>query len=189
MAKAKAKTPAKDGGAAKSAALEEIETRAQAFASAHDVLEACVIQVEAEVREIHARHAAVIREAAEQEAAAKKALTDEIDRNRSLFARPKSRTIYGVKLGLRKGQDTLELGDESALVARIDNQLPDRVDQLVDTKRTIVRSAVKKLEKAVLQRLGVKYVQGADEPFVAIEESDAEKMAQAILDSAAGGGR
>lgn len=186
MAKAKTR---KDGGAAKSAALEEIEGHAQTFASAHDTLEACVSKVEAEVRAIHARHAAVIREAAEQEAAAKKELVDAVDRNRSLFKSPKSRTLYGVKAGLRKGQDSLDMGDEDRLIDRIRNLLPDEAPQLVKTDATVIKSALKQLSRETLQRLGVHYRAGADEPFATVEKSDAEKAAEAILASAAGGER
>ncbi|MEQ8605154.1 MAG: host-nuclease inhibitor Gam family protein [Marivibrio sp.] len=180
---------AKEAGVAKSAALEEIENAAAHFAGAHDALRTYVDRVAEEVRAVHARHAATVRELAAKEAGAKQAVVDAVDRNRSLFKSPKSRSLYGVKVGVRKGQDTLELGDEDRLIDRIRNLLPEQKDQLVKTNASVIRSALKKLSGDALQRLGVHYRAGADEAFATVEKSDAEKMAQAILDSAAGGER
>lgn len=180
---------AKQADAAKTAALEQIETAAAHYAAAHEALSAYVDKVDEEVRAVHSRHAATVRDLAAREAEAKQAVVDTIDRNRSLFKGPKSRSLYGVKVGVRKGQDTLELGDEDRLIDRIRNLLPTQERQLIKTNASVVKSALKQLSADVLQRLGVRYRAGADEPFATVEKSDAEKAAQAILDSAAGGER
>lgn len=184
---AKAKT--NDAAAAKSAALKEIEGWAASLASSHGALSSYVEEVAEEVRKIHAYHAPMVRELAEAEAGIKQRLIEAVDRNRSLFKSPKSRSIHGVKTGVRKGQDALEIGDEDRLIDRIRNLLPEQEPQLVKTNSTVIKSALKALSGDILQRLGVHYRAGADEPFATVEKSDAEKMAQAILDSAAGGER
>lgn len=168
------------------AAFAGIEDLAEVLADNDAALAAAVTDCEAEIRAVQSRHADTIRLRADAVAAAKRELLTAIDAQRALFDRPKSRVLSGVKLGLRKGQDTLELGDESKLLARIHGLMPEKMAVLVREKVEIVKSAVKALPAADLQKLGIRYVVGADEPFAAMDKSDAEKQAEAIL-SAAGG--
>lgn len=184
---AKTKTArSKKADPAAEARMAEIDAAAAAYADAHEALSARVAQVEEEVRAVHARHAAAVRELAEAEAARKRELVRAVDRNRTLFTKPKSRSFYGVKVGVRKGQDTLSLGDEDRLIDRIKDLLPEKYGQLVKESFSVVRSAIKTLSEQDLQRLGVRYVAGADEPFASVEKGDAGKAAEAILASAEG---
>lgn len=166
--------------------LAPIEAAAKAYADAQTKLAEQVAAVEAEVAVVYQRHARDIHVLATAEALAKLALVKTVDANRSLFTKPKSRVLYGVKMGLRKGQDALHLGDTDALIRRIRDLMPDKVQQLIKTDEAVVHAGIKTLPEADLQRLGVRYVTGADEPFATVEKSDAAKAAAAILDSIKG---
>lgn len=172
----------------KTAALVRLEDLAEAFAETEAALARSVQECEDDVARTRARHATEVRTRSEALADARAELIREVDANRALFEKPKSRVLAGVKLGLRKAQDDLDLGDEDKLVARIRSVCPEKADSLIQTKSNVVRKAVKALSKDLLQRLGVRYVAGADEPFAAVEKSDAEKQAEAILDAAEKGG-
>ncbi|MCR9218961.1 MAG: hypothetical protein NXI21_01925 [Alphaproteobacteria bacterium] len=182
MAKTKAADVAKD------AALAEIEALASEYQIAHQGLANVVGLVEDRVRAIHAEHALSVRAAAEAEAAAHSALIDAVDRNRALFKSPKSRIFYGVKLGLKKAQDSIRF-DAGAVVRRIQSLLPGKADELLRRTVEVNRDALKRLSQEELRQLGVCRVIGADAPFAGVEKSDAAKAAAAILESAEGDGQ
>ena len=169
----------------KAAAFAEIEYLAEALAETDAALAAAVADCTSEVRAVQAGHADAIRARAEALAAARDDLIRVVDANRALFGKPKSRTVAGVKLGLRKGHDMLDLGNEPQLIARIKSLLPEQLGALVRQRVEIVKSALKALPAETLQRLGVRYVRGADEAFATMDKSDAERQAEAILASAA----
>lgn len=163
-------------------ALACIQDLAELLAESDAALAAAVAACDAETRAVMKRHLDTIQLRAEAVAEAKRELLAEIDINRSLFDRPKSRVLSGVKLGLRKDADTLDLGGkDEALIARIRNQMPNLVPTLIREKSELVKNAIKALSSKDLQKLGVRYVVGADRPFAAMDKSNAEEMAEAIV--------
>lgn len=103
----------------------------------------------------------------------------------SLFKKPRSITVDGVKTGYRKEEDSLDWSDEKAVIARIDNLLPEAADLLIRTETTLVKDALGQLTDAHLQRIGVRKVLGADRAFVTVGDSDVDKMVKTILADAA----
>lgn len=103
----------------------------------------------------------------------------------SLFKKPRSITVHGVKTGYRKEEDSLDWSDEKAVIARIDNLLPEAADLLIRTETTLVKDALGQLTDAHLQRIGVRKVLGADRAFVTVGDSDVDKMVKTILADAA----
>lgn len=126
-----------------------------------------------------------IDNAAAERAEAEAELLRLVEAAPSLFKKPRSITVDGVKTGYRKEEDSLDWSDEKAVIARIGNLLPEAADLLIRTETTLVKDALGQLTDAHLQRIGVRKVLGADRAFVTVGDSDVDKMVKTILADAA----
>lgn len=142
-------------------------------------------ELAAAVAPIAEKHRAGLDEAAEQRAEAEADLQRMLDAWPSLFIAPRSLTVDGVKCGYRKEEDSLDWGDEQAVIARIENVHPELYDLLVREQKSLVVDALAQLEQRQLSHIGVRLINGADRSFIKIGDSDIDKLVKAILADAA----
>lgn len=84
---------------------------------------------------------------------------------RELFLKRKTLTFFGITVGFKKAQDTLNLPDDAILVDRIEKLLPAKqAETVLDRSVAIIKTAFKKLPWEILQKLGCSKTQGADSP-------------------------
>ena len=164
--------------------LGEIGELAKAFADARDGLAAVTDEVrEVQRREVR-RRLRGIRSRVAEVSAAREALVEAIDTNRQLFERPRTRAMHGVKFGLRKQPGRIE-GDTEAAIARIDKRMADRAQDLVATKRTLVKAALAKLTTRELAALGLTIADTGDAVLVQAAGDDLDKLVDAMLEDVA----
>lgn len=170
--------------------LDEIRTAAQHLGEAHRQTVARAKLLEDEVRQaiqpIYDAHRAGIDAAAEEEAAAYSTLRDLLGNAASLFVKPRSLNVDGVRAGYRKEEDGLDWDNDADVIARISTlpELEDLEPVLVRTTRALNLSAIEQLEPKLQRRIGVRRVEGADRPFITIGDSGVEKMVKAIITDA-----
>lgn len=169
--------------------LSKIRDAAQVLAARHRVLTDLAAAQQAQIAQaiepITSQFRGAIDAAAAEEAEALAELQALVEAAPALFVKPRSITVDGVKAGYRKEEDSLDWNDEQAVIARIENLLPESADLLIRTETTLVKDALGQLSDAHLQRIGVRKVLGADKAFVAIGESDLDKLVKTILADAA----
>lgn len=165
--------------------LDDIRAAADRLAVAHTATTAraalCQDEIKAAIQPIYDRHRAGMDAAAEEEAAAHRALLNLLDAAPQLFDKPRSINVNGVRAGYRKAEDSLDWGDDAALIKRIRALLPAQADLLIRTEETLVLDALAQLPAAAHQKLGINRITGADNPFVTIGAADVEKLAQALI--------
>jgi len=141
--------------------------------------------MEARQKEINAAEAQFtdgIRELTGQCQIAREVLRDNLDASRELFRDPKSRTYFGIDVGYEKERDKLLLPADPLLVERIEKMLPKaQADTLLDRTTTVIKNAVKKLPRAILQKLGCSWKLGADAPIVRANDDDIEELARKAI--------
>jgi hypothetical protein len=169
--------------------LAAIRDAAQVLAARHRVLTDLAAAQQAQIAQaiepITRQFRSAIDAAAAEEAEALAELQALVEAAPALFVKPRSITVDGVKAGFRKEEDSPDWNDEQAVIARIENLLPESADLLIRTETTLVKDALGQLSDAHLQRIGVRKVLGADKAFVAIGESDLDKLVKTILADAA----
>lgn len=168
-------------------ALADIRAAAQALANAHRTLTACGIAQQQALADVVApvlaRFRPLLDAAAGDEAAERAALQALIDRAPDAFVRPRSIVVDGVKCGYRKEQDTLDIGDEAAVIARIRalEETADLAGVLIRTVETLNLDALAELPPQTQRRLGLRRVAGADASFIALVDSDLDKLVKALV--------
>lgn len=97
-----------------------------------------------------------------------------------LFESPKTRAIDGIKVGFRKMPGALE-GDEAAALGRIRKLLPDLADDLINTRETLNKAALKKLDAKQLARVGLTLVDVDDAVVLQAASSDLDKLVDTLI--------
>lgn len=165
--------------------LDDIRQAADRLAVAHTATTAraalCQDEIKAAIEPIYTRHRDGLDAAADEEAVAHRALMALLELAPHLFVKPRSLSINGVRAGYRKAEDTLDWGDDAALVKRIRALMGEQADLLIRTTETIVADALGQLDGKQLRALGVSAITGADQPFITVGSADVEKLAQALL--------
>jgi hypothetical protein len=164
--------------------METIEQKATALADARDLLSTRVQAIEDEIRAIKRRRRAGLKSAAATVAAALAELQAEIDANRTLFAKPRTRVFFGLKVGLQKSKGKVAYANKAKTVALIRRHFKKAFDTLVQTKEAPIDSAVRNLPAADLARIGASISGTGDQVLIKAIDSDIDKLIKAWMDDA-----
>lgn len=165
--------------------LDQIRDAAAILAAANRNLEHVAREQENAIRDaiapIVVQRRSLLDLAAKRRADAEETLITMLNAAPQLFQKPRSLTMDGVKCGYQKGADSLEISDDSAVIARIRALMPDKANLLIRTEESLVMDGLAQLNEGQLRQLGVSTCKGVDGVFVKISESDVDKLAKAII--------
>lgn len=162
--------------------IAEIETLAQAYAQSYRELEGAVQALEDGVRTIKRKLVPTIGRLAEESAIRKKALLAAVNESKTLFAKPKTKLLAGVKVGLAKQRGKVVIDNEVATIKRIRELLPkDQVDLVLRVVESVHKPAVYDLVASDLKRLGIKIADDTDVAVAKIAGEDIERLVDALL--------
>lgn len=161
--------------------LADIDQLTRAYAGAHDTLTERVRSLETEIDDLKRRRLAGIRSAAAKTADARAALSAAIEAAPELFERPRTLTIYGVKVGLQKGKGELRFASQEQVIRLIRRHLADQEDQLIAVRESVVKTALAKLSASELRKIGCEIVETGDQVVIRSTASDIDKFVDALL--------
>ena len=157
---------------------------ARNYARAQDRLADLVEEVRAEQRKVARMRMRALKARAGELVAAHKDLAEAVEAHRDLFDRPKTRTVDGIRYGLRKQPGRVEVDDEAKTMERIGRHMPDWRDTLIRTKRVLNKSALKDLDSRSLAKIGVRLVEVDDVVVVTAAAGDLDKVVEALIGEA-----
>lgn len=167
-------------------ALKAIEKKTAALSTARDALLQSQIDLRAILREATDEHLPSIQKQAEKVTKLQGELELLVNENRDLFTEGQKTVIMNqITVGLKKSQDAIEIPDEAKVIANIEKKMEDRAEFLIDTKKSLVKNAVKKLTDAELKAIGIKRVPGSDEVVVAPAAGQINKLVKLLVPEAA----
>lgn len=171
--------------------LTEIREAAARLAVAHQaaIVATASLQTEvsAAIAPLFKKHKSSIDAAAEEEAAASKALQALLDGSPQLFQRPRSISVDGVRAGYRKADDMLDWDDEANVITRIRalDELKPLAMVLVRTVESLNIAALGELTAAQRRAIGVRRIDGVDQSFISFGDTDVDRLTKALLADAA----
>lgn len=163
------------------ATLEDIENATHNLAEARNELAAVANDIEEQVTEIRERYRARVFELANRVVACERTLRDRIDDNRNLFAKPKTRTFHGIKVGVVQGKTSLKFPDPETVIAGIRKHRSTEVDRFIETKEVVRKTALQQLTTSELITLGCWVEGGGHQVVVNPKSSETEKLVDAII--------
>lgn len=128
------------------------------------------------------QHGPDLRTATAAEADAHAALLAAVEARPELFAKPKSRTVAGVKFGWVAGKASIKIPNEADTIARIRRLLPaEQAELLIRVVESVHKPSVLDLSAADLRRLRIEQVPGKDSPFAKPAADAADKLVDLLL--------
>lgn len=170
-------------------ALRVIDVKAKRLADAREALTKLVGQYRRAIEKLGVKRIPQIRAAAAAVAALEIVVSADIKARPDLFVKPRTITLHGIKLGLKKNQGHIEWDSEEKVIERIRKHaatLSAPADVLIVTTYTVSKEALEKLPGDELKKLGVSLVDGTDAVVLKAADNTVDKLVKAILE---GGGK
>jgi hypothetical protein len=161
--------------------MEDITNLCRTLSAARNALAQDVALAQAEIDAVKAAHLPGITARAKDVSEVFDALYEAVEANPGLFAKPKSLTLFGIKVGFAKGRGKIAWKDSDQVIALIKKHLPEQADLLIATREAPVKSALNGLPVADLRRIGVTVTEAGDRAIVIPQDGDLDRMVAAIL--------
>lgn len=166
--------------------LQDIEALCGRLASARSVLETRTGELQSRMDTLVRRRLPGLKAAVARAAEAQAALQQAIEAHPEQFERPKTKIFHGLRVGYRKGQDTVTWEDDDTLVARIEKVFADDADRFLLIHKKPSKDALAELDAPTLKRLGVTREPGQDQVTVHAIDKDVSKLVNALVKGAVG---
>lgn len=165
--------------------LKEIERLARAYATERRKLADSVSDLTTELAAAKRKQLPTIRRAVARVADQEAALRAALEAAPGLFAKPRTHTFDGIRVGFAKGKGGLSFEDGGRVVALIRKHFPEQFDVLVKVTETPLKGPLAQLEVRDLKRLGVAVTETGDQPVIKAVDGEVEKLVDALLKEAA----
>ena len=170
------------------ATLGDIEVATRRLADHHELLTLRVENLHNQIEELKRAHLPAIKETAANTANIKAELAALIDESRSLFAKPKSIIISGIRVGLKKGTGMVEFEDEALVIKRIKKLMSAELHETyIKTTEKLRKKPLEDLDASMLKKLGVKIEGNGEVVLIKMVASDVDKIVNAMLKGAEDG--
>jgi len=163
------------------ATLGEIERSTKAYADARDKLAATLQKLEDQIEALKRQYMPGIKVqvgiAKEMEAHLKAELED----SKSMFVKPRTLIMHGIKVGFEKGKGRLEITDNDQVVRLIEKHFPDQADILIQIRKKPIKKALANMTVAELKKLGITVEETGDVVVIKPVDSLIEKLVDKLL--------
>lgn len=161
--------------------LAGIEARTKDYRSARDTMGKRVQSLQDEIAAATRKWEPQIRKSLLEVKAAESELSAAVAANPGLFARPRSHTFHGVRVGIEKGKGKVTIIEKDRTVELIRKHMEDQFDLLVKTTHKPIKKAIEQLDAKDLKRIGVAVEDAGDQVVIRPVDSELDKMLNALL--------
>lgn len=161
--------------------MSEIEALASAYGADRESLAVMLLGMQAKLAEVRNLYIPQLRKLVGTAKASRLALHQAVDANRALFAQPRSRIFYDIRVGLKKGAGKVSFENAARVVKLIEKHLPDQAELLIATEKKPVKAALAQLAQADLKRIGCEISGTGDQVLVQPVNSQVEKLVEALM--------
>lgn len=167
--------------------LPQLEVGARVFADARAEVARLAALMNDEISEVKRRHQAAViaalRHYADSEQGLRADVTSAPD---SLFVRPRTYQMHGIKIGRQKGRGGLRLQfDDAQTVALIRKHFASQADALIVVKERPAREALENLPAKDLKRLGIEIIDAGDEIVCKAVDTDIDRLIRTLTQNLA----
>ncbi|WP_457571843.1 host-nuclease inhibitor Gam family protein [Desulfovulcanus sp.] len=159
--------------------LETIQKKVREYSQINNALVDLQREMENEFAKVKKQYTPVLIKRASALKKLRQEIIGLIETNKELFERPKSQSLYGITFGIRKRKGRLVIGENT--IQLIKKYFRDNYDEFIQTKESIVKSALNRLDAKMLKKIGVSVIRDEEEPFVKSDFDKIEKFIDALI--------
>lgn len=163
------------------ATLNEIDVKTKAFADARGQLAQAVADMQDELQVIQRKYLPMIKRRVAAAKDVQAALRAAIEASPEQFVKPRTLTLYGVKVGFQKGKGKMEWEDDDRVVLLIKRHFPKQADLLISTVEKPSKAALGELAVDDLKKLGITVEGTGDVVVIKDASGEVDKLVKALL--------
>lgn len=160
---------------------QELDRLSDDYAKSFSDLNSKVESLNWEIEEIKVKHLGGIRAAVQEVKSHESKIERVIVENPELFAKPRTMTLHGIKLGLQKKKGTINFADNS--IDLIKSKLDKHAPALIVTKESISKTYAQRLSVAEIKSIGGEVVADKDTVIIKSMDTNTDKLVKALIDS------
>ena len=162
--------------------MEELEIKCKELRLKQDTLSEISSKLNRDLEEAKDKYMAEIKSAVREVADGRADIRNYVDDHRDLFAKSRSQTLHGIKVGLQKGRGVIECDDELRALEWIDKHCDsDIADSLVKRYEKLNKSALNDVASADLRAMGVRIIDTGDKIVIKDVDGEVEKLITSML--------
>jgi len=162
--------------------IDELRELADNYNKAVNKLGDLRLDVKVALRPVINEYRDVINKQIDAVAAAEEKLYMAIEESASLFVKPRSKTICGIKIGFQNQKDKLEFKtDEKTTADLIIDKMPEKAEALIKRDPKIIKTALSTLTEDELKEIDVELVPGRDEVLIKVTDDSVSKIVTDIV--------
>jgi len=161
--------------------LGDIEILTKKFSDARQVVADRVRALEDELQAIKRRRMPGIKNAVNAVIGQQSGLKAALEESRTLFVRPKTMVINGIKVGFQKAKGKISWADDDQVVKLIEKYLPDQAEILIKTTKVPIKKALEQLSAADLKKIGVTVNETSDHVVIKSTDDEIDKFIDGLL--------
>ena len=171
-------------------ALEKAMQLASTLSAEQDELASNIKTYEAAMQSAQDQHMPYIKRKTRKVIKARDELIQHIKANPDLFVQPRTRTVGGIRFGIKKQRGKMKWADDTALCTGIYKLVGKEVideellPQLIKTTEKPLAAGLEKLDARLIKSLGVEVEKDSDAPFIKCIDSNIEKAVNALIEQA-----
>ena len=161
--------------------MDEIESQCADLLSAQVARKMIAGRIRSAHRKVMENNIEALKSAIAEESVKHESLVENIQENKDLFTKPKTRAFMGVKVGFRKKPGKVVIKDpKQALLLAKKFLLKEHPDLIVTTERLDL-TQIKKLSVKEMGKIGATYIDSTDEAFAQTAKTDPDKLIDALM--------
>ena len=164
--------------------MTEIEARAREHRNARDTLQERAQVLFDELEAVKRKRLPGLRSAVAKVTETEAELTAAIKANPSMFTKPRTRVLEGMKLGFQKAKGKVSWASAEQVIKLISKHLPEQAEVLIRSKDEPVKDALANLNAVDLKRIGVTVTATGDEVVIKDTTAPVDKLVDALLKGA-----
>lgn len=166
--------------------LAEIESATKKYSEDYGKLTGKVSEMEEEISAVKRRFMPHIKRYADNVADSRSALTSAIVANPDSFVKPRTLTMFGIKVGMQKGKGKIEFQSDEKTIQLIRKNFPEKTDLFIETKEVPLKDVITStLNAQEIKKLGVSITEATDAPLIKSAVKDIDKLVDALIKDSA----
>ena len=162
--------------------MEELEIKCKELRLKQDVLSEISGKLNRDLESAKDKYMAEIKKAVREVADGRADIRNYVDDHRDLFAKSRSQTLHGIKVGLQKGRGVIECDNEVKALEWIDKNCDtDIADSLIKRYEKLNKPALNDVASADLRAMGVRIIDTGDKIIIKDVDGEVEKLIASML--------
>lgn len=164
--------------------FDKIQLAAKKLRGQRDMLTERATAMHTEIERIKGIYLRGIKNSVAATAQAQAELLAAIAEAPSLFDKPRSMVLHGIKFGFKKGTGSLDWDDDAQVTKLVRKHFPEQFDVLIKTTEKPIKGALGNLTAAELKRIAVTVEDTGEVVFAKDTTAEVDKLVKALLKGA-----